>query len=62
MLIDDAIKILTRWMEVGDAEDSGTLNQAEKLCIEALKRVKKVRTYKYDLTLILLPGETEEVR
>lgn len=62
MTIDEAIKILTRWMEVGDDEDSETLNQAERLGIEALKGIKKIRRTLEPYVTALLPGETENMR
>lgn len=60
MTIDEAIKILIRWKEVGDDEDSEKLNQAENLGIEALKGILSLRRGHGKALSELLPGETEE--
>ena len=60
MTIDKAIEILTRWMEVGDDEDSGMLNQAEKMGIEALKAIQATREPHSRILPSYLPGETEK--
>lgn len=60
MNIDKAIKVNTASEECFRVDGYVECADAVKLGIEALKRVKKVRNYKYDLTLIPLPGETTE--
>jgi len=58
MTINEAIKIQTKWTEEGFVETSDDLLKAEKLGIEALKRIEYCRRGHFDEVFKLLPGET----
>lgn len=63
MTIDEAIKILNIWEVEGEFGDSKLLDEAEKLAIEALKRIAYYREELQRLKILkvgLLPGETDE--
>lgn len=60
MTIDEAIEIKSREGEEFLHTDPDKIDEADRLSIEALKRVKSLREgYWYKKTM-LLPGETEE--
>jgi hypothetical protein len=58
--IDEAIKILEQNICYWSLEHLGNVEEAEKLGIEALKRVKEARKKAYFTTRSLMPGETKE--
>lgn len=60
MTLTEAIKISQYHHNHHHAYAADVIGQAERLGIEAMKRVLKARSYNYDLTKVLLPGETEE--
>jgi len=60
MKIKKAIKIQTKWTEEGFVETSDDLLKAEKLGIEALKRIEYCRSGHFDELFKLLPGETAD--
>lgn len=60
MNIPEAIEILTMW-NAGDWDgDPEELDKAEKLAIEALKRLQTMRSHEWREALPLLPGETRQ--
>lgn len=60
MTLDEAIKLTEHLFVRRPNLIDKDYDAAIKLGIEALKRVKKIRHYKHDLTQVLLPGETED--
>lgn len=60
MTLEKAIKIKTRTGEDYFNADSNDRNEADRLSIEALKRLKEHRENHIDIGLNLLPGETED--
>ncbi|MBA7589118.1 hypothetical protein ES708_31193 [subsurface metagenome] len=60
MNIPKATRILTQWNEEGFVATSDDLLNAEKLGIEALKRIEYCRSGHFDELFKLLPGETAE--
>jgi hypothetical protein len=58
--IDEAIKLLSESADTGMTTFNQKFKDAERLGIEALKRVKETRARLITETIILLPGETEE--
>lgn len=60
MTIDEAIKILTTFTFASKTIPRNDVNDAIKLAIEALKRVKGNRLYPQPTVYPLLPGETKE--
>jgi len=60
MKIEKAIANLTAGREDCGMIPGEEYTQTIDLATEALKRVKKARHYKHDLTQVLLPGETEK--
>ena len=59
MKIDKAIETLNEDINHPTAQFMPDLQEAQKLGIEALKRVKEARTRVYFITRTPLPGETE---
>ena len=59
MKIDKAIKVLQRSASDGIPRGETAFNDAVKLGIEALKRVKEARVKVYFTSRTLLPGETK---
>lgn len=60
MNLDKAMKILTKWNEEGFVETFDDLRGAEKLGVEAMKRIIYCRSGHADEVFKLLPGETAE--
>ena len=60
MKLPEATRVLTKWNEEGFVETSDDLLKAEKLGIEALKRIEYCRSGHFDELFKLLPGETAE--
>lgn len=60
MTIDEAIEILSESAYRGSTTFDQRFKAAEKLGIEALKRVKSDREHHYRPKSLTLPGETEE--
>lgn len=60
MLIDEAIEILERYTKRGHSELYQKRIEAEKLGIEALKRIKYDRKLQPHFTARLLRGERDE--
>ena len=55
-----AIEILTKWNEEDFVEYPDDLEKAEKMGIEALKRIEYCRSGHFDELFKLLPGETAD--
>jgi hypothetical protein len=62
MTIDEAIKILNHYQVEGEAPCPPKLDDALKLGIEALKKIKRQRLYQFKGEIRPLPGETLEVQ
>ena len=60
MTLDEAIEILEKPFPRPNTRKKGTYSQAVNLAIEALKRIKDVRTGKRLSAQPLLPGETKQ--
>lgn len=60
MKLEEAIKINTRHLDYPFEVNTASLEKAQKLGIEALKRIRAERKYLFALRHPLLPGETEE--
>jgi hypothetical protein len=60
MTIDEAIQLLSESADTGITTFNERFKEAEKLGIEALKRVKANKDMDIIGALKLLPGETEE--
>jgi hypothetical protein len=58
--LDEAIKLLQKYIDDPGSVDILDLNKAEALGIEALKRLQFIRKYAKTSNWIRLPGETEE--
>lgn len=61
MNIPKAIEIKSRTGEEFLNTDPDEIDEADRLSIEALKRVNSDRTKPYCTSSILLPGETEDL-
>lgn len=60
MTIDEAIEIKTRTGEEFLHTDPDDIDEADRLSIEALKRIQELRAGKTFSPSISLPGETKE--
>lgn len=60
MTTDKAIELLEWCIETGGRRDNDAIVEAQKLGIEALKRLELLRICLGDLAAEKLPGETEE--
>lgn len=60
MKIDKAIEIKLRTGEEFLHTDPDEIDEADRLSIEALKRIDSMRGYLFSARHPLLPGETEE--
>lgn len=60
MTIEKAIEIKTRTGEEFLKTDSAEIDEADRLSIEAMKRITALRTGHFDFPYLSLPGETEE--
>lgn len=60
MTIDEAIRIKEACLRGENVENPLTLRRAERLSIEALKRLKEHREEHIDITFRALLGETKE--
>ncbi len=60
MNIDEAIEVLREDLGADTYDSHPYLYQAQKLGIEALKRIKEYREYIYTPPLQLLPGEQSQ--
>lgn len=60
MTLDQAFEILSQSADRGMNTFKQDFNDAEKMGIEALKRVREARNYSRNWSTAYLPGETEE--
>ncbi len=60
MTMTKAIEILTTWNKEGFVETSDDLLKAEKLGVEAMKRIEYCRSGHFEEIFKLLPGETAD--
>lgn len=60
MKIEKAIEILTEDINHPTAQFMPELQEAEKLGIEALKRIREIRPFGNNPGISYLPGETED--